>query len=85
MTCRSDACNQGRRECPTPGYCSGQAFVQSDGGASIDTEPDSWAVIVAIAGWACFVIAVAAAAAAFVAFSDWTQTVWPHILTALAI
>jgi hypothetical protein len=51
---------------------------------SEDDTPESWAVIVAIIGWLFFVIGVAAAAAAFVAFSDWTQVVWPRLVVALS-
>jgi hypothetical protein len=59
-------------------------FVQSDGGASIDTEPESWAVIVAILGWLCFVIGAALAAFAVAAFSDWTPAFWPRLVVALS-
>jgi hypothetical protein len=49
-----------------------------------DPAPDSWSVILAIAGWVCFVIAVAAAAAAFVAFSDWVPPYWANLVVALS-
>jgi hypothetical protein len=57
------------------------AMVQSDG--AIDTEPESWAVILAILGWLCFVIGAALAAFAVAAFSDWTPAIWPRAVVAL--
>jgi hypothetical protein len=59
------------------------AMVQSDGGASIDTEPESWAVICGVVGWVALIFAVVAAAAAIAAFSEWSPPYWPRIVVAL--
>jgi hypothetical protein len=49
-----------------------------------DPAPDSWAVVLAVVGWACLAIAAAFAAFAFAAFSDWTPAIWPRLVVALS-
>jgi uncharacterized membrane protein YoaK (UPF0700 family) len=51
---------------------------------SEDDTPESWAVILAILGWLCFVIGAALAAFAVAAFSDWTPAFWPRAVAALS-
>jgi hypothetical protein len=60
------------------------AMVQSDGGASIDTEPESWAVIVGIVGWVVLTIAVVAGGAAAAYFIEWLTPYWPSFVVALS-
>jgi hypothetical protein len=57
------------------------AFVQSDG--AIDTEPESWAVIVGLGGWVALILAVVAAGAAAAYFIEWLQPHWPRMVVAL--
>jgi hypothetical protein len=59
------------------------ALVQNDGGASIDTEPESWAVICGIVGWVALILGIVAFGAAAAYFIEWLQPHWPSMVVAL--
>jgi hypothetical protein len=60
------------------------AMVQSDGGASIDTEPESWAVICGIVGWVALILGIVAFGAAAAYFIEWLTPHWPSLVVALS-
>jgi hypothetical protein len=60
------------------------AFVQSDGGASIDTEPESWSVIYGVVGWVALILGIVAFGAAAAYFIEWLTPHWPSLVVALS-